>query len=90
MLSSNIIESKIAQLQEEVSKTTNVIAQLTHGVIKSQEQIKNHENHVTKLSGAIEAFTATLNALNSKASNSEQTEATASVERASNVENSGI
>lgn len=97
----DLIESKIAQLKDEVNKATNFIAQLMHTVSKSQEQIKGHETNVTKLSGAIEAFQATLGAMKSSGnpvqdvvSAVEKTAENAIIneieQKVTNVENSGI
>jgi septal ring factor EnvC (AmiA/AmiB activator) len=89
-------ENKIEQLKGEIKKSNEIIAQLNQTVASSREQIKAHELHIAKLSGAIEAFQSTLNVISPHLQGENATESPA-VEAASevveenpDVENGGI
>lgn len=91
-----IHENKIEQLKAEIKKSTNEIAQLNQTVATAKENIRVHELHIAKLSGAVEAFQSTINVI-SPHLESEKTAEVAVVEAESvvaeetpNVENGGI
>lgn len=61
-----MIEGKVKQLQEEISRITAQIAQLSENIRKSKIQRDSLEEHASKLQGGLEAFQSTLNVMNSK------------------------
>lgn len=59
-----LIEKKIQQLQTEATSVRNLIFQAGDSITKLKQQKASHELNLSKLLGAIEAFQATLNAMN--------------------------
>jgi chromosome segregation ATPase len=58
-----VIQSKIAELEQKITQETGFVAQLRHNIKQAREQVKARDGEIHKLRGAIEAFAATCNAM---------------------------